>query len=449
MTTEDCRADALTDDEIAERAQQHLATREPCDIYQFRRDELLAFIRQCLTASPVEQSAAAPVPEDCDVRNILLDVVPGEDGEGQEMYARNVADVERLLSEMGEKLDAVDAAKQPAPSPADERAVLPEMARKAFAMAGANHWHLSDPPMAEAIVRAVLDARASYATKPADERAAFGAEWMLVKRERIDEIKRYAYSKFEESYQGRGLYDEDAVRRNANLGEEMLTNIQSELEWIDEDTKDFEAERAASANETRAEEEKPIGFRTRVPGFAWVPWLTDDQETIRRTIADALAHGHEGEEIYGPRSLSMAAETVASPATAILLAEPHTGMRVDYSGLLKQARHALKLGMQDTGSAEMLRQLQNHLTELGQRWYAGDTAVVDELLQLYCVEKDARDALAAAPQPVQADARVGMTLCESDRSDLRMAVDAAEDLNMLAAGQAERLRALLQGADHA
>ncbi|CAJ6623230.1 gp38 [Burkholderia pseudomallei] len=207
--------------------------------------------------------------------------------------------------------------------------------------------------------------------------------------------------------------------------------------------------RAASANETRAEEEKPIGFRTRVPGFAWVPWLTDDQETIRRTIADALAHGHEGEEIYGPRSLSMAAETVASPATAILLAEPHTGMRVDYSGLLKQARHALKLGMQDTGSAEMLRQLQNHLTELGQRWYAGDTAVVDELLQLYCVEKDARDALAAAPQPVQADARVGMTLCESDRSDLRMAVDAAEDLNMLAAGQAERLRALLQGADHA
>lgn len=66
-------------------------------------------------------AAAAPIPEDCDVRNILLDVVPGEDGEGQEVYARNVADVERLLSEMGEKLDA---AKQPAPSPADERAAF-------------------------------------------------------------------------------------------------------------------------------------------------------------------------------------------------------------------------------------------------------------------------------------------------------------------------------------
>lgn len=56
-------------------------------------------------------------------------------------------------------------------------------------------------------------------------------------------------------------------------------------------------------------------------------------------------------------------------------------------------------------------------------------------------------AINAAPQPAQADARVGLTLCESDRSDLRTAVDAAEDLNMLAAGQAERLRALLQGAN--
>ncbi|KVT91889.1 hypothetical protein WK59_03905 [Burkholderia ubonensis] len=93
------------------------------------------------------------------------------------------------------------------------------------------------------------------------------------------------------------------------------------------------------------------------------------------------------------------ARAAASPAAegvvSILLAESHQGMRVDYSGLLKQARHALEIGMQDTGSAEMLRQLRNHLTELGRRWYAGDIAVVDELLQLYCIEKDARDALAA------------------------------------------------------
>ncbi|MBW5286736.1 hypothetical protein [Burkholderia gladioli] len=43
----------------------------------------------------------------------------------------------------------------------------------------------------------------------------------------------------------------------------------------------------------------PIGFRTRVPGFEWVPWLTDDQETIRSAIADAHAIGSEAGELYG------------------------------------------------------------------------------------------------------------------------------------------------------
>ncbi|WP_241043713.1 hypothetical protein [Achromobacter xylosoxidans] len=86
----------------------------------------------------------------------------------------------------------------------------------------------------------------------------------------------------------------------------------------------------------------------------------------------------------------------AGDAALARLAEPHTGMRVDYQGLLRQARE----GLHDSpGLAEMLRQLQGHLRELGQRWYAGDTAVVDELLQLYCVESNARAALSAPPEP--------------------------------------------------
>lgn len=79
-----------------------------------------------------------------------------------------------------------------------------------------------------------------------------------------------------------------------------------------------------------------------------------------------------------------------------LLAEDHKGMRVDYSGMFKQARGALVRGMKEPALAEMLRQLQEHITELGTRWYAGDTAVVDELLQLYCVNKATRDALRAS-----------------------------------------------------
>ena len=61
-------------------------------------------------------------------------------------------------------------------------------------------------------------------------------------------------------------------------------------------------------------------------------------------------------------------------------------MRVDYRGLLSQARD----GRAEPGLAEMLRQLQDHLQELGERWYDGDMAVVDELLQLYGIESKAR-----------------------------------------------------------
>lgn len=88
----------------------------------------------------------------------------------------------------------------------------------------------------------------------------------------------------------------------------------------------------------------------------------------------------------------------ASEAVPIgLLATEHTGMRVDYSGLLKQARSALEHGETEPALAEMLRQFAGHLEELGQRWYAGDVAVVDELLQLYCVESEVRAALSAQP----------------------------------------------------
>ncbi|WP_240648432.1 hypothetical protein [Pararobbsia silviterrae] len=102
-----------------------------------------------------------------------------------------------------------------------------------------------------------------------------------------------------------------------------------------------------------------------------------------------------------PMGLRAAPKQAEAPTRIPLLAEDHKGMRVDYSGMFGAAQRALKHGHQETGTAEMLRQFKDHMTELGSRWYAGDTAVVDELLQLYCIEKDARDALLAAPQPAQ------------------------------------------------
>lgn len=45
------------------------------------------------------------VPKEIDVRTILLHVVPGEDGMGEEVFAKSVADVEKKLGAMGEELE--------------------------------------------------------------------------------------------------------------------------------------------------------------------------------------------------------------------------------------------------------------------------------------------------------------------------------------------------------
>lgn len=81
----------------------------------------------------------------------------------------------------------------------------------------------------------------------------------------------------------------------------------------------------------------------------------------------------------------------ADVARAILAAD-HAGMHVDYSGLLRNAQgcatHAGQLA-----TRFMLKELQGHMAELGRRYYAGDTAVVDEFLQLYCIGREERAAL--------------------------------------------------------
>ncbi|MDR5815843.1 hypothetical protein QCE62_19840 [Caballeronia sp. LZ033] len=91
-----------------------------------------------------------------------------------------------------------------------------------------------------------------------------------------------------------------------------------------------------------------------------------------------------------------ASEDPGAPLRMPLLAEDHKGMRVDYSGMFKWAASALARGSSEPALAEMLRQLKEHISELGKRWYGGDTAVVDELLQLYCVERGAREVLVNA-----------------------------------------------------
>ncbi|WYX32167.1 hypothetical protein WJ976_12985 [Achromobacter denitrificans] len=111
-----------------------------------------------------------------------------------------------------------------------------------------------------------------------------------------------------------------------------------------------------------------------------------DDEAAAQVALEHFADGHARAAVLAAR------QQRAGGVSPTLLASTHKGMRVDYRGLLHQARADLG---RNSALAKMLRQLQVHLRELGQRWYTADTAVVDELLQLYCIESEARAALLA------------------------------------------------------
>lgn len=134
---------------------------------------------------------------------------------------------------------------------------------------------------------------------------------------------------------------------------------------------------------------------------AYKHWDADHDMKVGK-ILKALSGALPG---YDARADAFHAARDASHAGAaqddIRLSADHKGMRVDYSGLLKQAQNALAYGIKEPALSEMLRQFREHLGELGQRWYAGDVTVVDEILQLYCVSSAARAAIKAQMAPLQ------------------------------------------------
>lgn len=81
-------------------------------------------------------------------------------------------------------------------------------------------------------------------------------------------------------------------------------------------------------------------------------------------------------------------EALQDEMKAVPLGKEHTGFMVDYSGMIRQCTDVIK--RKSAFQAEILRQFQKHLEELGKRFYAGDLTVVDEFLQLYCVADDDR-----------------------------------------------------------
>jgi hypothetical protein len=111
-----------------------------------------------------------------------------------------------------------------------------------------------------------------------------------------------------------------------------------------------------------------------------------------------LAEDHLRSVLAAPSPIT---DAVAPAGMAPPLSADHRSMRVDYQGLLSQSRNGLR---REPALAEMLRQLTEHLTELGERFYAGELTAVDEFLQLYCIGRERRATLAASPAATQPEA---------------------------------------------
>jgi len=98
-------------------------------------------------ASPQSVEKGEAIPDDCDVRKILLCVVPG-DGSGHEVYAKNIGDVEQLLIELGERLEEFESARAAAPQAALSGHVIGEAFLK---------WSEWTTELGEAISRKNID----------------------------------------------------------------------------------------------------------------------------------------------------------------------------------------------------------------------------------------------------------------------------------------------------
>lgn len=332
-------ADALTDDDIAENAQQYLATREPCDIYQFRRDELLTFARAILAASPVEQPAAAPIDEPSELEQVIACL--GDD-----------AATLRHADEYVEMADNMEAAARLLTALEEDRA--------AEVMCNRWPWERVSAP------------------SPADERAAFEAWWT---RDVPAEHKASAYALLKQ------------------FGDDYAANKRCAEAW------EVWQARAASAI-IDAGHAIPEHWRVKAEHI-----VSMDRDPAKREEAGKTA----------------------VMLLRVLLKDPH-------------ARAAAS-----PAAAEAVAQWQTRVRDVilpeNKRWVNVSEDGAKTVLEKYADTYEVR-ALYAAPPPAQADAREGLT------ADMRESVEHAatwlarsEDLQNKA--HAERLRALLQGANHA
>ena len=85
------------------------AMRDVTDGDEWDWPDLLAAAESITEKQHAELSAAAPIAPELDVTKILLNVVPGYEGEGLEIYAKSVDDVVALLTKQGERIEELES----------------------------------------------------------------------------------------------------------------------------------------------------------------------------------------------------------------------------------------------------------------------------------------------------------------------------------------------------
>ena len=78
-------------------------------------DDRCATITEQVLWDALLSLAATVAPAELDVTKILLNVVPGDDGEGLEIYAKSVDDVVALLTKQGERIEELESRVAGAP----------------------------------------------------------------------------------------------------------------------------------------------------------------------------------------------------------------------------------------------------------------------------------------------------------------------------------------------
>lgn len=96
-------------------------------------------------------------------------------------------------------------------------------------------WDVAAYPTVES---AALEAVHGFECSECSEPAKNNDEWVLVKRERLEEIKNHARVDTLASYRGNGLYDESALVYNEQVSRVALDRILEELQMIEEDEKE-------------------------------------------------------------------------------------------------------------------------------------------------------------------------------------------------------------------